>query len=251
MKRLLAVLLLSSPAIALEQPVEALVSAFGGESEAAVCERANREVLVSAAKALTQLLSDEKRYHQLLDDYRFHGKDRAALDTDMQAVVSDHLQFVPMEQFWSGRSCLVRGHADVSTDKVFAQLGAGMPERPAASGLSGWLDAVPGMTAMQNAAPLSAAMAELTMMKVYVSEYYIQHGRWPDSLTAMGIDPAEFRRSRYIEQVSLDDGAVRAVLRGDLAGEWILLSPSMGPLGSINWDCRVSVSTLFGPCEGP
>ena len=251
MRRLLAILLLSSPVMAMEKPVEALVSAFGDEAEAAVCERANREVLVNAAKALAGVLSDEKRYHQLLDDYRFHGKDRAALDADMQAVIADHLQFVPMEQFWSGRSCLVRGHADVSADKVFAQLGAGIPERPVSSRLSGWLDAVPGMGAMQNAGSVSAALAELTVMKLYVSEYYVQHGRWPDSLTAMGIDPAEFHRSRHIEQVSLDGGAVRAVLRGDLAGEWILLSPSMGPLGSINWDCRVSVSTLLGPCEGP
>lgn len=251
--RLALLFFLSPPVFALEQSLEVIVSGTG-ESEAAVCDRANRKAIDDAVRLLGESLSDDRRFHRLLDDYRFAGRDRGALERDVKTSVAEHLQYFPVEQFWSGRSCLVRGLAEVEESEVFSDIEASLPERtqsPDPAGGEGWLESIPGYSSVMMASEMSSALAEVTPIKIYVAEYYMQYGQWPESLTEMGVDPAEFRLAQYIEQVSLDEGAVRAMLKGRLAGEWILLTPSAGAFGAINWDCRVSVSARLGPCEGP
>jgi hypothetical protein len=251
----IAVFLLSFTAVAhgASSNAQALVQAFDSETEQAVCDRAYREASDRATADIVDQARSLKTFHKVLDDYRFAGKDREALKQDLARALQTNGQWTEVQRVWSGRSCLVQLLLETQVDEELQGLVQALPPRKAdEGGVGSWWDSLPGLTQFSNNSALAGALSEMMPVKTYVAEFWFSNGRFPDSLSEIGIDAGAFNSSKVIERVVMEPGGeIHAVLKGDLGGEWVILTPSDGPMGALNWRCTTSVATMMSGCEGP
>lgn len=249
----LLVLLVATPVQAESSNAQVLLQAFDSESEQAVCDRAYRQASDRVTADMVDRARALKTFHQVLDDYRFAGLDRDALNKDLTLALQENGQWTEVQRVWSGRSCLVQLLLEVELGSQLDALASALPPRPdGKAGGGGWWDSIPGLSQFRNSSALGSALAELMPVKTYVAESWFSRGRFPDSLSEIGIDAGEYHNSEIIERVVMQSGGeIHAVLKGDLGGEWIILAPSEGPMGALNWRCTTSVATAMTGCEGP
>lgn len=256
MRILLGLFLVSAvnAANAVSTNAEAVLQAFDSETEQAVCDRAYREATNKATAKIVDQARSQKAFHRALDDYRFAGKDRKSLNSDLARALEQNGQWTEVQRVWSGRSCLVQLLLEASLETELEKLVAALPARKAdQAGQSGsWWESLPGLTRFSQNSSLGAALSELLPIKTYVAEFWFSEGRFPDSLSEVGIDAGAFDTSKVVERVFIEPGGeIHAVLKGDLGGEWVILTPSDGPMGALNWRCTTSVDTIMSACEGP
>ena len=93
-------------------------------------------------------------------------------------------------------------------------------------------------------AGLSSAVASLSALRPVISMYYNDTGRYPASLTDLGLDPAEMTDGNYIKSVELEkDGVIVAELADTFGkSKRLALVPgsSMGGLQT-RWQCFTDV----------
>lgn len=234
--------------------LEAIEMARAGEAAERVCDRARLQAREKSLATLATRLKKEDPYKQTLDAARWQGEKRDVFDQRLVEALQTFSRVHDLDSDWTGKHCIYKGYMEVDTAQAYSLLSEAYkreepparPEREPSPAPS-----LPGFELITNSSALSQALSELTVVKMGVSEYRLNTGDWPRSLSQLGMTVDDIRDSRSLADVRLQKGGVVvATLKGKLQGETLTLTPSPGAFGAIHWGCSSSVRVFgSGPCQ--
>ncbi|ENW3824050.1 TPA: pilin, partial [Neisseria gonorrhoeae] len=80
-----------------------------------------------------------------------------------------------------------------------------------------------------------------TSKKSAVTEYYLNHGKWPENNTSAGVASASDIKGKYVEKVEVKNGVVTATMKSDGVNKEIkdkkLSLWARRENGSVKWFC--------------
>ncbi|MDF1779773.1 MAG: pilin [Alcanivoracaceae bacterium] len=246
-------LLLSVSVKAATAVVDAIEIARNGESKDTVCARSFQQANGKAVDELFEQARESDQYHPVLDKMQWQGESRASLEALLRQGISDGLDYMTVQEVWTGKSCLNKGIASTDLDALFTQIKEKYASKappaarePEQNEGSAW-----GLSMFMNSSRLGEALAELSIARMAVVEYWLQQGVWPKSLAQLGFTSDELVSSKTLKEVTLEKGGViHALLKGNLDGEWIRYRPLKQGMNSIGWECETSVKVIGNnPCS--
>jgi hypothetical protein len=254
----LAGVLSSFPACAAN--VEAIETARPGETEEMVCARARQQARIKSEEVVLETLQNQPEYLQLVDKAHWRGDSQAQLDVALTKALSATIEMIDMGEMWSGRSCLYRGMADADIASVMddfharyeRQVPVAVEAERADAGQS-LEPAVVGIDKLRKASLLHSAVAQLSVIKITVTQYRMTEDKWPGSLAELGFQASDLAGAGSIHDVTLGrDGTINARLKGELSGHDVRLIPDKASFGGLSWRCETSVEMLASSaCKGP
>ncbi|HFB8149555.1 TPA: pilin [Neisseria gonorrhoeae] len=86
--------------------------------------------------------------------------------------------------------------------------------------------------------------------KSAVTEYYLNHGKWPEDNGAAGVASASEIKGKYVEEVKVENGVVTAEMKSDGVNKEIqgkkLSLWAKRQAGSVKWFCGQPVTRTAG-----
>lgn len=244
--------LLSASVNAATAVVEAIEVARDGEQKEVVCARSFQQSNEEAVDELFKQARASDDYHQALDKAQWQGESRESLEALLRQGISDGVDYMTVQEMWTGKSCLNKGMASADLDAIFAQIkekyssSSSAPKASEEEPSPVW-----GLSTFMNSSRLAEALAELSVVRMAVVEYWLQQGVWPKSLAQLGFTSRELVNSKMLKEVTLEkDGVINALLKNNLDGEWIRYRPQKKSLNGIGWECETSVRVIgSNPCS--
>ncbi|MCB1837591.1 MAG: pilin [Alcanivoracaceae bacterium] len=229
--------------------LEAIEMARAGEAAELVCDRARLQAREKSLATLATRLKKEDPYKQVLDAARWQGEKRDVFDQRLVEALQTFSRVHDLDSDWTGKHCIYKGYMEVDTAGAFQLLSDeyAREEPPARKEADPAPDlpGLPGLGLITNGSALAQALAELSVVKMGVTEYRLSTGEWPRSLAELGMTVDDIRTSQAIGDVRMEKGGVVvATLKGKLQGETLTLTPLPGAFGAINWECSSSVRVL-------
>lgn len=226
--------------------LEAIEMARAGDAAERVCDRARLQAQEKSLAALATQLKKEEPYKQTLDAARWQGEKREAFDQHLVEALQTFSRVHDLDSDWTGKHCIYKGYMEVDTASAFRMLSEEYARKePPARKKADAAPGLPGIGLIANGSALAQALAELTVVKMGVTEYRLSMGEWPRSLAELGMTVDDIRTSQTLGDVRLEKGGVVvATMKGKLQGETLTLTPLPGAFGAINWECSTSVRVL-------
>ncbi|ENV5342485.1 pilin, partial [Neisseria gonorrhoeae] len=93
--------------------------------------------------------------------------------------------------------------------------------------------------------PARAQVSEAILLaegqKSAVTEYYLNHGKWPENNTSAGVASASDIKGKYVKEVKVENGVVTATMKSDGVNKEIkgkrLSLWARREAGSVKWFC--------------
>ncbi|ENX0427671.1 hypothetical protein FAT27_001966, partial [Neisseria gonorrhoeae] len=93
--------------------------------------------------------------------------------------------------------------------------------------------------------PARAQVSEAILLaegqKSAVTEYYLNHGKWPEDNTSAGVASASEIKGKYVKEVKVENGVVTATMKSDGVNNEIkdkrLSLWAKREAGSVKWFC--------------
>ncbi|HFB7951658.1 TPA: pilin [Neisseria gonorrhoeae] len=99
-------------------------------------------------------------------------------------------------------------------------------------------------------AQVSEAILLAEGQKSAVTEYYLNHGKWPEDNTSAGVASASDIKGKYVEEVKVEKGVVTATMKSDGVNKEIkgkkLSLWAKRENGSVKWFCGQPVQRGAG-----
>ena len=257
MRLLMVVLLLgwALPALSMSLALAKVERAAEGETEQQVCARALEKMTQELQVSLLSVIAATDAYQQRKLAYREQDLSEALLEDAYRSQLMDEAPVLDGQR-WSGSRCSLRARYSADVDVLARRVP--MPQtQPRA--VPDNAPVPPGIdpktwelfSASRDRSELAQSFSTVSALRMYITEYYVSSGSWPQSLSDLGVAQEQLIDDRVKRAYLLQEGMLKLELAGRLEGHELTTWPvdSRGPRG-IEWKCTTKVN--MGPsgfCE--
>ena len=200
--------------------------------------------------SLLSVIAATDAYRKRKLAYRERALDEALLEDAYRSQLMSEKPAVDGQR-WSGTRCSLRARYRADIDALARRVPmpqtklAAVPEKePVPPGIDPHTWDL--FSASRDRAELSQTFSTVAALRMYMMEYYMHSGEWPESLSDLGVAQEQMISERVKRVYLLQDGMLKLELAGRLEGHELTTWPvdSRGPRG-VEWKCTTTVD--MGP----
>ena len=246
----LLLLMVGAQAMAMSLALAKVERAGEGETEQQVCARALEKMTDELHTSLLSVIAATDAYRKRKLAYRERALDEALLEDASRSQLMSEKPAVDGQR-WSGTRCSLRARYRADIDALARRVPmpqtklAAVPEKePVPPGIDPHTWDL--FSASRDRAELSQTFSTVAALRMYMMEYYMHSGEWPESLSDLGVAQEQMISERVKRVYLLQDGMLKLELAGRLEGHELTTWPvdSRGPRG-VEWKCTTTVD--MGP----
>ena len=111
------------------------------------------------------------------------------------------------------------------------------------------LAGAPGMELFKQKATIANSLSRISVIRMHLNEYYLDVGKFPESLSQIGVEN-DFQKSKDIDQIVLgDEGTILVKFKESVAKNLIVKVTPIIMSNWMEWSCETNFKGHFPGCD--